>query len=87
MSTPKKPEVTTATCPACGSVAEKGCLYGADRGGLRWLAGPASWIKNLATGFGDGESVGKYGPLTGPYVSGIRCRACRRIILDYQDTE
>jgi hypothetical protein len=81
-ATPK--EEGTIACPLCGSEAEQGCVYGADKGwALRWFAGPPSFWSNLATGIGGGEIVGGWGVGSGPYVAGIRCGRCRRIILDY----
>ena len=72
-----------AKCPICGGIAESGHLYGGDKGALRWLAGEASWGKNITTGFGDGITVGQWGLLKGPHAQGIRCAHCRRIILSY----
>ena len=44
-------------CPICGGPAERGCVYG-ERGPLRWVAGPATLEKNLASLLGAGDSVG-----------------------------
>jgi hypothetical protein len=72
------------TCPLCGAAAEQGCVYGSDRGWrLRWYAGPARFWANLVTGFGGGEQVGGWNFASGPYVGGVRCDRCKRIILKY----
>jgi hypothetical protein len=71
-------------CPICGSIAESGCVYGPDRGwsGLQWRAGePGAWA-NVVTGFGGGLALGEIGLFRGPYVRGIRCASCRRIVLE-----
>ena len=71
-------------CPICGEVAERGCVYEAGRGwSMRWYAGPPSFWANLATAFGGGESVSDWQLGSGPYIPGIRCERCRRIVLEY----
>jgi hypothetical protein len=73
-----------AVCPYCGATAEPGCLMG-KRQPLRWFAGPPSVRKKLLLNFGAGVRVGEWSPFswTAPYVEGIRCVSCRRIILSY----
>jgi hypothetical protein len=71
------------TCPLCGSTAEQGCVYGADGGLMRWYLGPPGFYANFATGLGEGDPVGGTGYSSGPHAAGIRCRRCRRIILEY----
>src|SRR5262249_37875869 len=65
---PEAPETPKAvTCPICGSSAERGCVYGSDRGfSLRWYAGPPGFWGNLVTGFGGGGSGGGWGFGSGP---------------------
>ena len=73
-----------AACPLCGNAAERGCVYGSDKGWrLRWYGGPAGFWGNLTTGLGGGDPVGSWGFGTGPYAAGIRCDQCKRIILEY----
>ena len=72
-----------APCPLCGKAAEHGCVYGSDkRWSLRWYPGPPGFWANLATGMGGGEPVGGFGFGSGPYVEGVRCTRCRKIVLD-----
>jgi len=73
-----------ARCPICGAIAESGCIYGPDRGwtGLQWRAGEPSVWGNVATGFGGGMALGEIALFCGPYVRGIRCASCRRIVLE-----
>lgn len=74
----------SVTCPLCGSTADQGCVYGADESSsLRWYPGPPGFWANFATGLGEGDPVGGWGFGSGPYVAGIRCHRCRRIILEY----
>jgi hypothetical protein len=76
-------------CPICGSNAESGCVYGPDRGwsGLRWRPGePGAW-GNVVTGFGGGLAIGEIGPFRGPYVRGVRCASCRKIVLECSGDE
>lgn len=73
------------SCPICGKVAERGCLYGADRSVFRWLPGEPNLDKNISTGFlGEGQVVGTHKFFAGTFARGIRCAACRRVILDYE---
>jgi hypothetical protein len=72
-----------ATCPICGGSAERGGIYGSDKGwSLRWYAGPPGFWANVTTVLGGGETVGGFGFGSGPYAEGIRCDHCRRIIID-----
>jgi hypothetical protein len=41
----------------------------------------------LATGFGGGMALGEIGLFRGPYVRGIRCGSCRRIMLECSGDE
>lgn len=77
----KEPDVVVK-CPICGKTAERGCVYGADRIALQWSPGPPNWKSNFETGLGAGLQVGEWTLGAGAYVEGIRCQACRRIILD-----
>lgn len=78
-----------ARCPICGSTAELGCIYSPDQGwtGLRWRAGEPSAWGNLVAGFGGALAIGEIGLFHGPYVRGIRCESCRRIVLEYSKGE
>jgi hypothetical protein len=78
-----------ARCPICGSIAESGCIYGPDRGwtGLQWRAGEPSVWGNVVTGFAGGISLGEIGLFRGPYVRGVRCVSCRRIVLEFSGGE
>jgi hypothetical protein len=82
--TADSPSESGAVCPICGELAEAGCLYGRDGSwtGLRWCAGPPSFASNLVAGLRGGEEVGEYKIFKGPYVRGIRCTRCFRIILE-----
>ena len=71
-------------CPICGGPAERGCVYG-ERGPLRWVAGPVTWEKNLASLLGAGDSVGEEGVFTAPHAEGVRCVLCHHIILRYDE--
>jgi hypothetical protein len=78
-----------ARCPVCGSNAEPGCVYGPDCGwsGLRWRAGePGAW-GNVVTGSGGGLAIGEIGLFRGPYVRGVRCASCRKIVLECSGDE
>jgi hypothetical protein len=78
-----------ARCPICGSIAESGCIYGPDRGwtGLQWRAGEPSIWGNVVTGFAGGLPLGVIGVFRGPYVRGVRCVSCRRIVLELSGGE
>jgi hypothetical protein len=82
MSDPSTEE-SFATCPLCGSPAEFGCVYGADKWPLQWYPGEPGVLGNIMTGLGTGQRVGGWGLGAGPYAAGIRCDKCRRIILSY----
>ena len=69
-------------CPLCGGVAEVGALYGADQSPLKWHGGPVSWAANVAAALPGGEVVGDYRFGAGVFAAGVRCRTCRRIVLD-----
>lgn len=69
-------------CPICGNQAEAGCIYGADRNALRWLAGDPSLVSNLKTGVGMGEIIGESPLLKGSYIRGLKCSNCNKIIAD-----
>jgi hypothetical protein len=74
-------------CPLCGEPAEAGCLYGRDGGwasftGLQWRAGEPSIAGNIIAGMRGGEAVGEFKALVGPFVRGIKCQRCRRIVLE-----
>lgn len=75
---------TEAACPICGGAAEAGCVYGRDGGwfGLQWRAGEPGVAGNFMTGLGVGDTVGEHGLFSGPFARGIRCLACRRIVLE-----
>jgi Domain of unknown function (DUF6487) len=65
------------TCPICGAAAEAGHLVG-DRI-VQWLPGEPGLWKDFAS---MGGSVGTFrGLINRTTLAGIRCRACRRIIL------
>lgn len=73
----------SAKCPICGGRAERGCIYGSDKGwSLRWFPGPPGFWANVSTGLGGGEVVGDFGFGTGPYAEGIWCLGCRKIVID-----
>jgi hypothetical protein len=67
-------------CPICGGEVEIGCLLGKDSLlGFQWYEGDPSFWKNLVP---HGESVGATELLAGTYMTGARCRNCRKIMLD-----
>ena len=70
-------------CPLCGGAAERGCVYGRDGNSLQWFAGPPGWKKNVASFLAPGLSISRQDGFTGPYVEGVRCERCRRIVLAY----
>ena len=75
------------TCPFCSGALEQGSLmgHGSLSGALRWVQGEATLAENLFGTFIDGsEELGKIDKLlAGPYLSGFRCKSCRKVILDY----
>jgi len=82
MSDEATKQPSSVKCPICGAEAEAGCLYGPGmRAKLIWRAGPPTFWGNLVAGL-FGESVGEWGLLRGPHVEGVRCKACKRIILE-----
>ncbi len=64
-------------CPICGGPTESGHLAG--DGVLQWLQGRPGFWKDT---FSMGGSVGSVGFSHRGTLDGIRCRACRRIILE-----
>ena len=76
-------------CPICKNPAEAGFLSGNSSyithdvsTGFRemeWFAGVPGAMKRLTT---LGENVGKANYIQGPYVTGIRCNSCKKIVLD-----
>ena len=49
----------------------------------RWFAGPPTFWKNLTSSLiGAGEPLGGYWPFAGPYLIGMRCRTCKKLVLD-----
>jgi hypothetical protein len=92
MSEQPEPAKQEESCPLCGSPAQKGCLLGADKNYLQWFDGPPTMGKNLSSALGwplGGEPVGKYVLSAdavsgaGTYAEGIKCKTCRRIIIEY----
>jgi hypothetical protein len=70
-------------CPLCSAWAERGSVYAADKGSMRWIPGEANWKKKKAA-WGAGEQVGECNVFSsGVHAQGIRCHSCRRIILDW----
>ena len=70
-----------ARCPFCHGETEFGCLMGKDSLlGFQWYDGHPSFWKNAIP---HGESVGGYNLLTGTHLTGLRCRNCRKLLLDY----
>ena len=73
-------------CPYCEGQLDEGCVLGNISSlnnfeyGLQWFDGPPSWKKNLLE---LGEPLGKFETWKGSYILGHRCRACRKIILNY----
>ena len=48
-----------------------------------WLEGEPNWKKNLAAAFDtDGIVVGESNGLKGVYALGIRCRSCKKLVID-----
>jgi hypothetical protein len=41
----------------------------------------------MVTGFGGGLALGEIELFRGPYVRGVRCASCRRIVLEYSGGE
>lgn len=70
------------TCPICKKPAEQGCIYGGDQNALRWLKGEPNLLNNIKTGVGGGEIIGESPMLSGSHIRGIRCSACKRIIIE-----
>ncbi len=71
-------------CPLCSAWAERGSVYAADKGSMRWLPGESNWKKNVKAAWGAGEQVGEWDVFSsGVYAKGIRCHSCRRIVLDW----
>ncbi|HEV7644945.1 MAG TPA: PF20097 family protein [Pyrinomonadaceae bacterium] len=69
-------------CPICKNPAEKGCLMGSyDIQSMQWFPGEPSVWKNMLP---LGEEIVKFNffDLKGPYVTGLRCNNCEKIILD-----
>lgn len=80
-------EFEKATCPICKGEAEIGCVLGnyGQSGwpfshGIQWYEGEPTLWKNLIP---MGEEVGERGILEGPYIKGLRCRNCKKLILNY----
>ncbi len=66
-------------CPVCGKELEKGILFrrpsGIDLGDFRLM-----WRSDSQE---TDEPLGSYGMIKGSFVSGVRCKNCRKIFLDY----
>jgi hypothetical protein len=82
MSDESAAQTSPPKCPICGAAAEAGCIYGPDGWtGLRWRPGAPSFWGNVETGLFGGEAIGEWGLLRGPYIEGIRCEHCKRVVL------
>jgi len=78
-----EPQDHAVECPLCHAPAVRGTLYGTDHmGSLQWFPGPPSWKDNLASVMYAGRLVGKMRGGAGAYIEGIRCKSCKRLILD-----
>jgi len=74
------PVRSASDCPFCGNRMEDGAILG-DRYRLKWMpAGQSMALGIFALG---GEPIGENKLLSRPQVEGMRCTACRKMILDY----
>jgi hypothetical protein len=88
MSENTNPTPPQVCCPFCGEQAESGHLVAHSV--LQWFQGEYGVWKDMFDGFGTkdlaslvglGGKIGTMSPAQHVYLSGIRCQACRRIIL------
>jgi hypothetical protein len=73
-------------CPFCDAVLEEGCVMGQMglNGAFRWFAGGPTALKNMFGGMSvNSEELGIFGILKGPYMTGSRCKSCRKVFLSY----
>jgi hypothetical protein len=89
MSEKTNPIPPQVCCPFCGEQGESGHLVAYQA--LQWFQGEYGVWKDTFSGFGTkdlaglvglGGRVGTMSPAQHVYLTGIRCQACRRIMLD-----